>query len=147
MLRRSLSRDFGGFVSYTLSRSLRSSGQLQGPAMTDRTHVLNVAASYNLGRNWRLGGRWLFYSGIPVQVAYLEAAKTPPRTPPFWRIDFKLQKRWIVAPPNVWWGVVFEVLNTTLNKESLSGSCNAYRCAYESIGPVTVPSIGAEGAF
>jgi TonB family protein len=147
MLRRSLSRDFGGFVSYTLSRSLRSGGQLQGPAMTDRTHVLNVAASYNLGRNWRLGGRWLFYSGIPVEVAYLEAAKTPPRTPPFWRIDFKLQKRWIIAQPNVWWGLVFEVLNTTLNKETLSGGCNAHRCTYESFGPVTVPSIGAEGAF
>lgn len=147
MVRRSLARDLGGFVSYTLSRSLRSSGQLQGPALSDRTHVLNVAASYNLGRNWRIGGRWLYYTGIPVRVAYLDAAKTPPRTPPFWRLDFKLQKRWIIAPPNVWWGLVLEVLNTTLNKESLSGSCDAYRCVYDSIGPVTVPSIGAEGAF
>jgi TonB family protein len=147
MVRRSLSRDLGGFVSYTLSHSVRTSGNLEGPAMTDRTHVVNVAASYDLGRNWRLGGRWLFYSGIPAQVAYLEAAKSPPRTPPFWRIDFKLQKRWYIVPPTAWWGFVFEVLNTTLNKEDLNGSCNAYRCKYESIGPVTVPSIGAEGAF
>ncbi len=147
MLRRSLSQNFGGFVSYTLSRSTRSAGPLQGPAMTDRTHVLNVAASYNLGRNWRIGGRWLYYSGVPVKVAYAEAAKVPPRTPPFWRLDFKLQKRWIISAPNVWWGLVFEVLNTTLNKEALSGDCNAYRCAYEPFGPVTVPSIGAEGAF
>jgi len=42
---------------------------------------------------------------------------------------------------------VFEVLNTTLNKEQLNGSCNAYRCKFEGIGPVTIPSIGAEGAF
>jgi len=147
MVRRSLARDLGGFLSYTLSRSVRSAGHLQGPATTDRTHVVNLAASYNLGRNWRLGGRWLFYSGIPARVAYLQAARSPPRTPPFWRLDFKLQKRWYITPPHVWWGFVFEVLNTTLNKEVMNGSCNAYRCEFEGIGPVTIPSIGAEGAF
>ena len=147
MVRRSLARNLGGFLSYTLSRSVRSAGRLQGPATTDRTHVLNLAASYNLGRNWRMGGRWLLYSGIPAHVAYLEAAQSPPRTPPFWRLDFKLQKRWYIVPPHVWWGLVFEVLNTTLNKEVVNGSCNAYRCKFEGIGPVTIPSIGAEGAF
>jgi hypothetical protein len=109
--------------------------------------VLNVAASYNLGKNWRFGARWLLYSGIAARVAYLEAAKRPPRTPPFWRLDFKLQKRWYIVPPHAWWGIVLEVLNTTLNKEALSGSCHAFTCKYEAIGPVTVPSLGAEGAF
>ena len=147
MVRRSLARNFGGFVSYTLSRSNRSAGRLEGPATTDRTHVLNVAASYDLGRNWRLGGRWLFYSGVPAHVAYVEAAQSPPRTPPFWRIDFKLQKRWYIKAPDAWWGLVLEVLNTTLNKEALNGSCNAYRCQFDAIGPVTIPSIGLEGAL
>lgn len=147
LLRRSLARKVGGFISYTLSRSVRSSSLLEGPATTDRTHVLNVAMSGDLGRGWRLGGRWLFYSGIPAHVAYVEAAKAPPRTPPFWRLDFKLQKRWYIERPDVWWGLALEVLNTTLNKETLSGDCNAYSCKYESIGPVTIPSIGAEGAF
>jgi TonB family protein len=147
MIRRSLARNLGGFVSYTLSRSVRSSGSLEGPSTTDRTHVLNVAASYNLGRNWRFGSRWLLYSGIPSKVAYIEAAQSPPRTPVFWRIDAKLQKRWYIKQPDAWWGFVFEVLNTTLNKETLNGSCNAYRCKFESFGPVTVPSIGVEGAF
>ncbi len=147
MVRRSLARNVGGFVSYTLSRSVRSEGNLEGPATTDRTHVLNVALSGNLGKNWRLGGRWLFYTGIPARVAYIQAAEAPPRTPPFWRLDFKLQKRWYIKHPNAWWGVVFEVLNTTLNKEALAGDCNAFTCTYQKIGPVTVPSIGAEGAF
>ncbi len=147
MMRRSLARDLGGFLSYTLSRSVRSAGRLEGPATTDRTHVVNLAASYNLGKNWRLGGRWLFYSGIPARVAYLQAAQSPPRTPPFWRLDFKLQKRWYIVPPNAWWGLVFEVLNTTLNKEVIDGSCDAYRCKFDGFGPVTIPSIGAEGAF
>jgi TonB family protein len=147
MLRRSLSRRLGGFLSYTLSRSERFTRRLKGPATTDRTHVLNLAASYDLGKDWRLGGRLLFYSGIPAQVAYLEAARHPPRTPPFWRVDFKLEKRWYVKRPNQWWGFNIEVLNTTFNKEQLSGSCNAYDCEYEEIGPVSVPSIAFEGAF
>jgi TonB family protein len=147
MLRRSLSRRVGGYVSYTLSRSMRSSGELEGPATTDRTHVVNVALSADLGRDWRLGGRWLFYSGIPAHVAYVAAAKAPPRTPPFWRLDFKLQKRWYIKRPDVWWGIALEVLNTTLNKEVLNGDCNALACKFDSIGPVTIPSIGAEGAF
>jgi TonB family protein len=147
MVRRSLARNVGGLLSYTLSRSVRSEGNLEGPATTDRTHVLNVALSGNIGRNWLLGGRWLFYSGVPTQVAYVKAAQSPPRTPPFWRLDFKLQKRWYFKAPSAWWGVSLEVLNTTLNKEALSGSCNAFSCTYQKIGPVTVPSIGAEGAF
>jgi hypothetical protein len=109
--------------------------------------VLNVALSYNLGRDWRFGSRFLLYSGIPARVAYLEAAQSPPRTPPFWRIDFKLQKRWYIKRPDAWWGIALEVLNTTLNKEQLDGSCNAFSCKFEEIGPVTIPSIGAEGAF
>jgi TonB family protein len=147
MVRRSLSRRIGGFVSYTLSRSRRFARRLSGPATTDRTHVLNVAASYDLGKNWRLGGRVLFYTGIPAEVAYLEAARNPPRTPPFWRLDFKLEKRWYIQQPNRWWGVSLEVLNTTLNKEKLTGSCNAYDCKFEELGPVTVPSLSFEGAF
>ncbi len=146
-IRRSLARNVGGFLSYTLSRSVRSTGTLEGPATSDRTHVLNLGLSGNLGRNWRLGGRWLFYSGIPVQVATLREAQSPPRTPPFWRLDVKLQKRWYIKAPDAWWGVVFEVLNTTLNKETVSGDCSGSTCGYQSIGPVTVPSIGAEGAF
>ena len=147
MLRRSLSRRVGGFVSYTLSRSVRSADELEGPATTDRTHVLNVALSGDLGGNWRVGGRFLFYSGVPAHVAYIAAAKAPPRTPPFWRIDFKVQKRWYIKRPDVWWGLALEVLNTTLNKEVLNGDCNAFACKFESIGPVTIPSIGVEGAF
>ena len=147
MIRRGLSRDGGGFISYTLSRSMRSSGKMQGPAASDRTHVLNVVVTTNLGRNWRLGGRWMFYTGVPVSVAYLEAARTPPRTPPFWRLDFKLQKRWILAAPNAWWGVSLEVLNTTLNEETLRGGCSAFRCTYDTFGPITIPAIGVEGAL
>lgn len=147
MLRRSLAKRVGGFLSYTLSRSWRSSGRASGPSGTDRRHVLNVGGSVDLGRDWRFGGRVMFYSGVPSEVAYLQAARNPPRTPPFWRLDFKLEKRWYVQRPHLWWGLSLEVLNTTLNKETLRGSCNAYSCLDETLGPITVPSLAVEGAF
>ncbi len=146
MLRRALTERLGGFVAYTLSRSRRAYGRLEGPATTDRTHVLNVALSYNLGRNWRFGNRLVFYSGIPAQVAYLRAARHPPRTSPFWRVDWRLQKRWPSAGGG-YWGFIAEVLNTTLNTEALERSCSAFDCVEERIGPVTIPSIGVEAAF
>jgi hypothetical protein len=147
MVHRSLAKDLGGFVSYTLSRSERYRGRLEGPATIDRTHVLNVALSYDLGKHWRLGQRLLLYSGIPARVAYLAAARHPPRTPPFWRVDWRLQKRWPSADGHGYWGLIAEVLNTFLVKEVLERSCNAYVCADSEIGPVTVPSVGVEAAF
>jgi hypothetical protein len=147
LVRRSLARKLGGFVSYTLSNTRRFTGRLSGPATTDRLHVLNVAASYDLGKDWRFGSRVLFYTGIPAQVAYIEAARHPPRTPPFWRLDFKLEKRFYIKRPERYWGVSLEVLNTTLNKEKLGGSCNAFSCKYQELGPITVPSIAFEGAY
>jgi TonB family protein len=145
-IRRSLTRRLGGFVSYTLSRSLRSLGRLEGPSSFDRTHVLNFALAYDLGRAWRAGTRLMMYTGIPAEVAYPKAAQNPPRSPPFYRIDWRLEKRWRLGETG-FWALVFEVLNTTLHKEVLEFSCYAYGCNQEAIGPVTVPSIGLELSY
>jgi TonB family protein len=145
-LRRPLTRRLGGFVSYTLSRSLRSVARLEGPSSFDRTHVLNFALAYDLGRAWRAGARFMFYTGIPAEVAYPKAAQNPPRSPPFFRIDWRLEKRWRLGDTG-FWALVFEMLNSTLHKEILQYSCYAYGCAKEAIGPVTVPSIGVEVSY
>lgn len=145
MFRRSLTRKLGGFVSYTLSRSERALGRYGGPSGTDRTHVLNAALSYDLGRNWRFGNRFMFYTGLP---AILGTSEPDPslRTTPFWRVDWRLQKRWL-NDSGGYWGVIFEVLNTTLNEEVISIHCDDFGCGEDTIGPVTIPSIGVEGAF
>jgi hypothetical protein len=145
-LRRSLSERLGGFLSYTLARSTRAVGRIRGPASFDRTHVFNLALAYELGRGWRAGGRTVLYSGIPAEVAYARAARRPPRTPLFYRLDWRLEKRWPFGKDG-FWSLVFEVLNTTLHKETLEMSCYAYGCESESIGPVTIPSIGVEASF
>jgi hypothetical protein len=145
-LRRALTQRLGGFLSYTLSRSSRSTGRLHGPSSFDRTHVFNLALAYELGRNWRAGARTLVYTGIPAEVAYPRAAKNPPRSPLFYRLDWRLEKRWKLGEDG-FWALVFEVLNTTLHKETLEYSCYAYGCESESIGPITIPSIGLEASF
>jgi hypothetical protein len=145
-LRRDLSRRLGGFISYTLSRSTRSVSRIEGPSSVDRTHVLNLAAAYRLGDSWRMGARFVFYSGVPAEVAYPRAAASPPRGPVFHRLDWRLEKRWRLGAEG-FWALVAEVQNTTLRKETLDVSCYAYGCEAESFGPITVPSLGVEAQF
>jgi hypothetical protein len=141
-VRRKLTRRLGGFLSYTLSRSTRSVGSEHFPSSFDRTHVANAALSFDLGRNWRAGTRFMMYTGIPVQPSSNEFPAAPrlphpTRDPTFYRLDVRLEKRWVISP-KVWISFVAEVMNATLSKEKLSNT---------TIGPVTIPSLGVEMGF
>lgn len=147
LVRRSFSKTLGGLLAYTLSRSTRSVALASGISSFDRTHVINLAASHALGNNWRLGGRFVTYSGIPASVAALSALASPPRTPWFYRVDWRLEKRWALGSDGGWLALVAEVVNTTLNEEVLNSSCYAYGCAEQTFGPVTLPSLGVEASL
>jgi hypothetical protein len=112
----------------------------------DRTHIFNLALTYSLPFNIRFGARAFGYSGVPASVAYPAALVNPPRTPWFYRLDWRLEKRWNFEAGR-WLALVGEVLNTTLNKETLDTSCYAFGCREQSFGPVTLPSLGVEGSF
>jgi hypothetical protein len=62
-------------------------------------------------------------------------------------LDWRLEKRWYMGTPDTWWAFVVEVLNTTLQEEASEVSCNAFACAEQTIGPVTVPNLGVEARF
>jgi len=142
-VKRKLTKRFGGYVAYTLSRSTREVGREKFLSAFDRTHVGNVAAAYDLGRLWRVGARFTLYTGTPVVPPGGNALIPPPRSlspdrdPTFYRVDLRLEKRWNLTK-TAWLSFVVEVFNTTLHKEVLQG---------QEIGPVTIPSIGLEGAF
>jgi TonB family protein len=142
-VKRKLTKRLGGFLSYTLSRSSRSLGRETFPSNIDRTHVLNAALGYNLGRGWRPGARGVFYSGTPMvrdetdQAVHSARTGDVERGSPFFRLDLRLEKRWELGQ-TTWISFVAEVLNSTLAKEDFGGA---------EIGPVTIPSIGAEGGF
>lgn len=140
-VKRRLTQRLGGFVSYTLSRSVRSSGRERYLSAFDRTHVANAAVAYDLGRGFRPGARLVFYTGAPVSRE--SDTLPPPRTTdterekPFYRLDVRMEKRWSLGR-TAFISLVLEVMNATLRKERFTG---------EEIGPITIPSIGAEAGF
>ncbi len=141
-LHRRLNKRLGGFLTYTLSRSTRTLDNSVFPSAFDRTHVFNAALAYDLGRNWRAGTRFVFYTGAPVINQTQGAIVTNPtlsnaRNPPFYRVDVRLEKRWKLSQ-KAWISFVAEVMNVTLSKETYNSTV---------VGPITIPSIGVEVGF
>jgi len=141
-VRKRMTDRLGGFLSYTLSRSLRTLDGITFPATFDRRHVGNVALAYDLGRHWRAGARFTFYTGAPKVISTRGLIAPPPslspeRDPPFYRLDVRLEKKWLLGE-RAWISFVMEMMNATLHKETFGG---------EEIGPVAIPSIGMEGAL
>jgi hypothetical protein len=142
-LRRRMTRDLGFVASYTLSRNLRAQRDgAAAPSLFDRTHVLSIAATYALGRGFRVGGRVIAYSGWPT----LDADAKPARLPLFSRLDVRAEKRWSFAAGR-WLAVVLEGVNVTLAEEVLSQKCVAGQCTPQNFGPISVPSLGLEGGL
>jgi hypothetical protein len=142
LLRRRLTERIGGFLSYTLARSERDAGGRWVPSQFDRTHVLNAALAFNLGRKWRFGNRLVYYSGLPRYPSFggamiIGATSSPPREVDHWRLDVRLEKRWSYEQGR-WLAFVFDWLNASLTKESIDGA---------PVGPVTLPSLGLEAGW
>ena len=144
LFKRRLTSRIGGFLSYTLSRSQRSLGTREFTATFDRTHVANAALAYDLGRSWRAGVRITFYTGLPKAP---DPTSDATRLPPFFRLDLRLEKRWQLGQ-KTWISVVAEGMNVTLSTEAISTTCSLNQgCTSQTIGPVSIGSIGVEGGF
>jgi hypothetical protein len=148
MLRRPLTEKLGGYFAYTLSRSERVLDGQDFIASFDRTHVLHAALAYDLGKRWRAGTRFTFYTGTPPQldresisstslvpVPINPAAIPQERSPAFYRLDVRLEKKWLIGSKGAWWSFIVEVLNTTLHKEVLDYRCGVDGCRGEEFGP------------
>lgn len=59
------------------------------------------------------------------------------RAPPFFRLDVRTEKR-LKLSDTAWISFIAEVMNATLNKESFGG---------DEVGPLIIPSLGAEIGF
>jgi hypothetical protein len=168
LARRALSNRLSGWLSYTLSRSTRethfvtphgATTLVSVPSEFDRTHVLNAVLAYDLGRHWRAGTRFVFYTGTPFS-ALSGNIPVPPynayRDPPFFRFDVRLEKRWELGA-NSSIAFVLEGQNVTLSKEStgLGTNCEGNvtpaggtnTCTRATFGPITIPSVGVEAFF
>jgi hypothetical protein len=144
-LRRPLTRGYGGFFSYTLSRSTRSHDNVESVSGYDRPHVLNLAFSYDLGRRWLAGVRAVAYSGVPGSRG-VPRVFDQSRSRPFARLDLRLEKRFVLGQ-HAWWAMVFELMNATFSREVLRRDRCDIACRDEVIGPVFLPSVGVLGGF
>ncbi|HET9960286.1 MAG TPA: TonB-dependent receptor, partial [Polyangiaceae bacterium] len=146
-LSRPLTRRFGGFLAYTLSRSEQSSGALHTISGFDRPHVVQAALSYDFGAGIRAGVRGVYYSGIPARLLGQETPRftSDRRGAPYFRLDARLEKRWRLGRSG-YIGVTAEVLNATYTKEVLRLDCGGV-CREDTAGPVILPSVGVEGGI
>ncbi len=162
LVRRALTERVTFWIAYTLSRSERqarlpdAAGTLTWIASEyDRTHVLTVVGAYDLGRRWRFGARVFAYSGRPTSNSSLGEPLAPYNTvrlPGFWRLDVRLEKSWQVGASGRI-SFLVEGVNVTLNKEVVDVDCTEHgpgkldTCKNDPLGPITIPSVGVEGAF
>lgn len=170
MVRRPLTRQLSGWLSATLSRStreqhfLRADGQIdtvEAPSEGDRLLVVNALGTYDLGRRWRLGGRFVFYTGTPYSGSDGERAIPPyneHRLAPFYRVDVRVEKRWPLGKSGSI-AFVAEVQNLTFHKEPYGVQCGpsspprpdapppTTTCTPDNFGPLTLPSVGVEAFF
>ena len=139
-VKRSLTKRVTGLASYTLSRATqRENGQVVTGAF-DRTHVLNVAGAVDLGARWRLGAKFVTYSGSPMLFGSSSAKDgkiASGRTDAFYRVDVRLEKKWMLGK-RASIAFVVEAINVTLSKDHIND---------QDIGPITVPSLGVEGVL
>ena len=144
------------------------------PTMTilseyDRTHVLSAMVAYDFGHDWHAAVRFFAYSGrpyTPVAGSRLTIPYDTARLPGFYRVDARVEKAWTLGD-STRIALVVEGINVTLNQEVVDAQCSAPAggagtmtatamgnrtgplngCTFDSIGPITIPSVGVEATF
>jgi hypothetical protein len=105
ILVKKLQGKFTGWISYTLARTMRkvpgiNEGQYY-PSAYDRTHDLDLVASYEFSRRWTVSANWLYATGNPTSfpaakyevqgnTLYYYTSRNSSRIPDYHRLDMSL---------------------------------------------------------
>jgi TonB family protein len=156
-----LTKRFTGWLAYTLMRSERmDSGTNQWRLFEfDQTHILTLIGTYQLPRNWQIGGRFRYVTGdptTPVTNAALNSglgsdyyqpiysSKYSTRVPAFHQLDIRLDKTWIY---NKWIFNAYVDLQNIYNRanpEQIQFNFNYQKSQYSTGFPI-YPIIGLRG--
>lgn len=156
-LRRDFTQRLGGFVSYTLSRTVGVVDNVTSRVDWDSTHVLSAVLGYDLGKGWRVGGRFFYRSGRPYDVTCQTPDCSPgtsPNTytktgllPPFYRVDARIEKRWAFKDGK-WLAATIEAFNALDKGETTSATYSPQNgLGLNTQNPIFLPSVGLEGGF
>jgi hypothetical protein len=143
MIRRPPGQRLHGWLSYTLSRSLRAfEGGVVGPSDWDQRHVLNLVVGYRWGRT-TLGTRFHLHTGRLVPIGNLDPLEME-RLPPFYQLDLRLDRRFIFERWSL--DAYIELVNATLTRQVID--LYATRGGIEEEGfRIVLPSIGIRAEF
>ncbi len=96
---------FTGWISYTLSRTLRTIDEINDGkeyvANFDRPHNLSIVLAYDINPQWSLGFTWVYNTGLPLtaptgkftyqgQVVPVYSERNGARIPDYHRSDFSV---------------------------------------------------------
>jgi TonB family protein len=162
LLRYKPDQHFFGWVSYSLSRSVRR----DAPGMPlrlfqyDETHVLTVLGSYKLGHGWEFGARFRLVSGYmdtTEQYGYLDESvgsnialqafpQFATRLPLFTSLDLRVDKTWKFR-----WGSLSAYIDcwnvyNNANVDGLDYNYNSTKYTYVNDLPI-LPSLGVRLDF
>lgn len=109
-VRKELTRNFFGWLSYTISRSQRKERSSEPWVLfdLDQTHILTLLGVYRLSHGWQVGGRFRLVSGNPYTPAVgstfdpgtgdyipIWGPDNSRRVPLFHQLDLRVDKRWV----------------------------------------------------
>lgn len=142
MIRRPLSNRLHGWLSYTLSNSLRALGNgVVGPSDWDQRHVLNLVLGYRIGR-YTVGGRAHFNSGRPYPAATENGFA---RLPAYYQIDLRCDRRYVFSTFAL--ELYAELQNATLTQQVVAVTYQGADQLSATRYRIVLPSIGVHGEF
>ena len=161
LLKHEVTRNFYGWLSYTLSRSAirrRAGGDIIRFSF-DQTHLLTLVASYRLGGGWELGTRFRLASGrpeTPVLGGYFDSdadahdqifgEERSVSRPLFHQLDLRIEKTWLFK---LWRLAVYLDVQNVYNAKNPEATLYDFR--FRESGPLRglpiLPTFGIKGAF
>jgi hypothetical protein len=90
LIRRESKSGLFGWLSYSLSRSERNRNGDWVLYDFDRTHLVNLVSGLRLPRNWDLGLRFQYQSGLPATTT---AGYNTAHASGYYRVDLRIDKR------------------------------------------------------
>jgi TonB family protein len=138
LLRHALTKNFFGWVSYSLSRTERdyAGGTQWGLSAFDQPHNLIVVASYKLPYDFIVGAKVRFTSGpltTPVTGALYDAngnyyfpifgAQYSQRLPDFFQLDVRVDKRFVFRD---WMLALYLDVQNVTNRQNVESVLNSY---------------------
>ncbi|MCP4602461.1 MAG: TonB-dependent receptor [Proteobacteria bacterium] len=163
MLRHNWTDKFFGWVSYSISRSMRNDGPGTEYRLfdQDQTHNVVAVASWQFYKGWRLGSRFQLTSGEPVTKfkssvlnadngtyvpVYGSEDNNAVRRPLYHRLDIRLDKAWLF---DSWVLHTYAEVQNVYNRTNPVYKVNNYdftEIEYETDIPI-MPSIGITAEF